>query len=306
MPMPGKVNYSRGCLRVSLWGVEWRMRTTMVGREEPGCLSFLGTSFLKQLNETFTSQGGGLPSECLARFPVWSIPQICNFVSIPVACAENPPACRRKAGTHGDARGGGASGPLCQAWPDAGVARPHFTSSQERIWPTVWLWQELEASLSPFKSPPSFKSDPIKRLLLKEQPWHLGARLCHSSRYFQRWTEENIVSWIPGQTGLKIDLEGVEVNGSCHVAFVLFASDEAKERDSWWMVRSLLLHLGSRRAHSVFGEERDVEAGGPCRLLSPGRGCWRVRLARLRALCRITSERKRLWFHYHHLRREPL
>lgn len=109
-----------------------------------------------------------------------------------------------------------------------------------RIWPTSVCDKSLKL-LSLFKSPPSFKSNPIKRLLLKEQTWHLGARLCHCCQYFQRWTKKKILSWIPEQTVLKLDLEGVKVTGYCHMAFVLFASDEAtEERNFLWMVRSPL------------------------------------------------------------------
>lgn len=53
---------------------------------------------------------------------------------------------------------------------------------------------------------------------------------------FPEMDKKNILGWIPEQTVLNTDLEGVEVNGRCHIAFVLLASDGATEEGNFlWM-----------------------------------------------------------------------
>lgn len=162
----------------------------MVMVEGAACLSFLGTYSLKQLNETFSGGGGRRP---LFRMP-GPLPSVKHSPNMqlckrPGSQSSEQPAARGVGIPWGRGEGGTAPQPLRQAlglW-DARKARPLVTSLGEESGQQLGCDKSLKlASLSLSKSPPSFKFSPIKRLLLKEQPWYFGARLCQC---FQRWTE---------------------------------------------------------------------------------------------------------------------
>lgn len=150
------------------------------------CLSFLGTSFLKRLNETFAGEGGGLSFRMPGPFPRVKHSPNMQLCERPSSLSPELPAARRAGMGWGH-----GTGPSCRPRVRQMPGRPGprlRRRSGARNWPTVGRDESLKLSLS--KSPPSFKSDPIKRLLLKKQPWHLGACLCHCCQYFQRWAEK--------------------------------------------------------------------------------------------------------------------
>lgn len=92
---------------------------------------------------------------------------------------------------------------------------------------------------------------------------------------FPEMDKKNILGWIPEQTVLNTDLEGVEVNGRCHMAFVLFANDGATEEGNFlWMVRSSL-------PGSVWGGARWVGQSTGCSSPSFLLRCGTMQLARL-------------------------
>lgn len=105
------------------------------------------------------------PSECLALFPVWNIPQICGFVSLEAAWADNP--LLPESGHSRDIGCGGLTGLSVRALalPSAEEAWP-LLKSWGWIWTTFQLRQELEASLAAFISLSAFGSTLSRGILL--------------------------------------------------------------------------------------------------------------------------------------------
>lgn len=224
----------------------------------------------------------------------WPTSQCETFPKYSTLWASQPPELRaarcqksrHPAGTLGI--GAWRSGPTGRPWvcQMPGRPGPWLRRQGKNLANSLAVTRAWSFSLSLFKSPPSFKSNPIKRLLLKEQPWHLGARLCRCCQYFQRWTKRtSLVEFLSKQSEHRLGRSRGKRPLSHGICFVC----------KWWSHRGRGLLVDGKKCPAKEYPGRGTLGGPKRRLVQPlllRCASGRMQLARLpRYVDHVTKER---------------